>query len=106
MLVAVWFTTGVVVFVAGVVAAVILARRTVADPTSSVSVVAAAAAGLFVYGPILLVSVWPVTLIVAVGVGLTFIKRRIRVARWVEIAFAVYGGMFAVVAVTMVLAAR
>ena len=108
VLVSVLFTTGVAVLIVGAVAAVILARRTFTDPTSSVSTAAAVAAGLFVYGPTLLLNFWQVTVpaIAAVGVGLAFIQRRIRIPRWIEIAFTLYGGIFVVVAVTMVLAAR
>jgi hypothetical protein len=108
VLLSILFTTGVAVLIVGAVAAVILARRTLADPTSSVSPAAAVAAGLFVYGPTLLVNAWPVTLpvIVAVGVGFAFMRRCIQVPRWIEIAFTLYGGIFVVVAVTMALAAH
>lgn len=103
------FTTGVAAVIVGVIAATSILAHTLRDPASSGTDGAAAVMlGILVYGPTLLVNAWPVTLpvILAVGVGLAFIQRRIRIPRWIEIAFTLYGGIFVVVAVTMVLAAR
>jgi hypothetical protein len=108
VLLSILFTTGVAALVVGVIAAIGILTDTLRDPASSGSDGAAAVIlGILVYGPTLLVNAWPLTLpvIVAVGVGLAFMRRRIRIPKWVEIAFMAYGGIFLVVAVTMVLAA-
>jgi len=95
------FTTGVAVLVVGAIAAVILARRASIDPTADV--IAAVVAGLFVYGPTLLVNLWPATLplIAAVGVSLAFLRRRIPIPRWLEIVVMAYGGFVVLAALAM-----